>query len=414
MRVVQPAAAGFSPLDESLALLPGHRLTPSVVAGIVRLGVLVPFAQVPPLIAHFTGITVGIETVRRLTEAAGAIQVACDTAAVDQIERTLPDPPRGPAVQLLSVDGAMVSLVDGSWREVKTLALGTVAPASDSTAPIQTHDLSYFSRLTDAATFTRLATVETHHRGTETAQTVVAVVDGADWCQGFIDHQRHDAVRILDFAHALSHLSTLAQTWFGPGTPAASEWLGQQAHALRHGQEATVLTRLAEVAETGSGEVRDVAQATHAYLSRRVEQLRYQSFAATGYPIGSGCVESANKLVVEARLKGSGMHWSLDQVNPMLALRTLVANRRWDATWPAVWTAWRQQARQQVIERRQQRLAASRLGAAPPEAVLATPPDPPAPADTMPPPARRSKTIVDGKPTADHIWRKTSPIGAKR
>lgn len=377
-----------------------------MVAGIVRLGVLVPFAQVPPLIAHFTGVMVSVETVRRLTEAAGAVQEARDTAAVAQIERTLPDPPAGPAVQLLSVDGAMVSLVDGTWREVKTLALGTVTPGDDPAESVHTHDLSYFSRLTDAASFTRLATVETQRRGTETAQTVVAVVDGAEWCQAFIDHQRHDAVRILDFAHALSHLSAVAQAQYGPGTPAASEWLGQQAHALRHGQAATVLSALTDLATTGADEARVVSRATHTYLSQRLDQLRYQTFVAAGYPIGSGCVESANKLVVEARLKGSGMHWSLAHVNPMLALRTVVANQRWEAEWPVLWTAWRRQARRHALDQRHRRQAAQPPPASPPEDRAAVRVEPPNPVALPPATASRPKTIVDGKPTADHPWRK--------
>lgn len=411
--VVRPAGAGFSPLDESLALLPGHHLTPSLVEGIVRLGVLVPFAQVPPLIAHFTGVTVSVDTVRRLTEAAGAVQAARELAAVEQIERTLPDPPAGPARQLLSVDGAMVPLVGGEWSEVKMLAIGTIVPDPTDPAQVMTGDLSYFARLADVASFTRWATVETHHRGTETAQTVAAVVDGAIWCQGFIDHQRHDAVRILDFAHVLEHLSTVAKACFGAGTPETSEWLGQQAHALRHGDEETVISRLASLATAGSPEAREVAQATHGYLSSRLDQIRYQTFAAAGYPIGSGCVESANKLVVEARLKGSGMHWSRAAVNPMLALRTLVANQRWDATWPALWLAWREQARQQATDRRQRRQAAVSLAIPLDEEALNTLPEPD-PAEPTPPPAPRPKTIVDGKPTADHIWRKSSPFRAKR
>jgi len=81
---------------------------------------------------------------------------------------------------------------------------------------------------------------ETHRRGTTTAGTVVAVTDGRLWCQGFIDFHRPDAVRILDFPHAVE----LAQRVFGPGTEAASEWLGIQRHALRHGQEETVLTAI--------------------------------------------------------------------------------------------------------------------------------------------------------------------------
>jgi hypothetical protein len=395
MPLARSADVGFSPLDERLSLLPGGRLTPGLVAGIVRLGALMPFEQVPAIIQHFTGVTISAETARRLTEAAGAVQEAHTTAAVTQIERDLPTPPRGPAVQLLSVDGAMVPLVGGGWSEVKTLAIGNVTTDNADPAQVRTRDLSYFSRLTDAASFNRLATIETQRRGTETAQTVVAVVDGAIWCQGFIDHQRHDAVRILDFAHALEHLSTVAQARFGPGTSAASEWLGQQAHALRHGQEEIVVTRLAAVAETGNAEAREVAQATHAYLSSRLEQIRYQTFAAANYPIGSGCVESANKLVVEARLKGSGMHWARQHVNPMLALRTLIANDRWEEGWPIMRRRLRQQTAQRLRQRRQPRQV---------QPEPAPPPEPP-PATPVTTQTTRPKMVVDGKPAQEHPWR---------
>jgi hypothetical protein len=408
---VRCATPGFSPLDEALGLLPGQQLAPSLVEGIVRLGTLLPFAQVPPLMVHFTGVTVSPATVRRLTEAAGAVQEACEAAAVAQIEQELPEPPAGPPVQLLSVDGAMAPLVGGSWAEVKTLAIGVVTPDPADPDRARTRALSYFSRLTDAASFTRLATVETQRRGTETAGTVVAVVDGAEWCQGFIDHQRHDAVRILDFAHAVEHLGQVAQVCFGSGTPEASEWLGQQAHALRHGHESTVIAALATLATTDRTEVREIAQTTYAYLESRREQIRYQTFVAAGYPIGAGCVESANKLVVEARLKGSGMHWSREAVNPMLALRTLVANGRWEATWPDLWSAWRQHTRDRAADRRQQRHGGP--DAAPPAFATAVPPPPDAPTTSIGPPAR-PKTIVDGKPTRDHPWRTTSPFRAKQ
>ena len=53
-------------------------------------------------------------------------------------------------------------------------------------------------------------------------------------------------------------------------------------------------------------------------------------------PAGSGAVESANKLVVEARLKGSGMHWAGEHVNPMVALRTVVCSGRWGEVWPQI------------------------------------------------------------------------------
>ncbi len=389
---------GFSPLDEQLHLRPGSTLTPWLVDSIVRLGTRLPFSQVPELVAHFTGVTVSAETVRRLTEQAGRAAVAVATAAVDRLEQTRPLPPPGPAVQHLSVDGAMVPLVGGVWAEVKTLALGTVTATA---AAVSTTDLSYLSRLTDAETFGRLATDELHRRGTSRAGTVVAITDGAAWCQGFIDLHRHDAVRVLDFAHALEHLGQVAQAVFGSGTEGASAWLGVQAHALRHGREAAVLAALTALATAPERdeETRRLLTGTHAYLANRRAHIRYQAFVAAGYPIGSGCVESANKLVVEARLKGAGMHWARANVTPMLALRTLAANARWTEDWPAIWDRLRHPPRNPIP-------------AAPP-LIAALVPVPPAPMVPDPPPAPRPKLVIDGKPTADHPWRKASPFRAK-
>jgi hypothetical protein len=70
------------------------------------------------------------------------------------------------------------------------------------------------------------------------------------------------------------------------------------------------------------------------YLGKRREQIRYAEYELMGLPIGSGIVESANKLLVEERLKGSGMHWARQNVNPMLALRAVAFNDRWAGAMP--------------------------------------------------------------------------------
>jgi hypothetical protein len=381
-----------------LGLLAGSPLTPWLSESLVLLGASVPFAQAADLLHHFTGVRVGAETVRRLTEAAGAAQLARETTAVADLERTLPDEPPGPALQLFSVDGAFAPLVGGGWAEVKTLVVGEVVATADGP---RTQALSYFSRLSDAETFGRLATVETHRRGTTTAGTVVAVTDGARWCQGVIDWHRPDAVRILDFPHAVEHLSTAAQAVFGPGTATASEWLGVQRHALRHGQEDAVLRAVAELAATPRLSAAAGATVTGVltYLTARREHLRYERFSLAGYPIGSGCVESANKLVVEARLKGAGMHWARANVNPLLALRTLLANGRWDETWPALW--------QSLCAARRRSPAPAAPPARTPTVAADPPPCAPLPA------APRPKTIINGRPTADHPWKRGFASHAK-
>jgi hypothetical protein len=179
----------LSPLDEELALLPGP-WTPSLPERAVRLGAWVPFPQAPPLLTHFTRTTVSEPTLRRKTEQAGAASVAVQTSAVEALERAAPEPPPGPPLQQVSMDGALVPLVGkGRWAEVKTLAIGAVQPPvlADGQPLVRTTALSYFSRLADHETFTRLALVETHRRGVTTAGRVAGVTDGALWAQQFLE-----------------------------------------------------------------------------------------------------------------------------------------------------------------------------------------------------------------------------------
>ena len=76
------------------------------------------------------------------------------------------------------------------------------------------------ARMTDHETLSRLATVETHRRGTAGAGTVCAVNDGAEWEQTVITDHRPDAVRILDWGHSAEHVSDVARATFGSDTPA--------------------------------------------------------------------------------------------------------------------------------------------------------------------------------------------------
>ncbi len=347
---MQPAEAGFSPLDEELALLPGAE-SATLREGMTRLATWMPFAHAADHLAFFWGVTVSAATVRRQTEAAGAAYVAVQTAAVEDLMREQPPAPPGPACQQVSADGAMVPLVGGAWAEVKTVAIGTIERAG-TTGAIDTGNLSYFSRLADHTTFTHLALCETHRRGVATAGVVVGVMDGSPWLQGFLDYHRPDAVRILDFPHAVEHLNRAGQATFGSGTAASAAWLATQAHALKHDDPATVLTAVRTL-PTAAARDPDAAEAardaTVSYLESRRAQITYAQFQADGYPIGSGVVESANKLVVEVRLKGSGMHWVAAHVNPMLALRTIACAHRWAEAWPQIVA---QQRAQAVLHRR--------------------------------------------------------------
>lgn len=297
----------------------------------------------------------------------------------------------------------MVGLTDGSWREVRTLAIGTVERGSESGA-VRCTDCSYFSRLAEAAVFTEQATGEVHRRGVETAAVVAGVSDGAPWCQTFLDTHRPDAVRILDCAHAAQRLRTVADAVWGDGEPAAI-WAAEQRRELRDGDPVAGLAAIQALPVAASADPALAAQVQAevlGYLGPRREQLQYATFRAQGLPIGSGIVESATKLVVEARLKGAGRRWAEANVNPLLALRGTLCSGRWSEAWTAI--------------ARARRPHGPRPGPTP---------DPVASASSVVLPVRRAaapaigelprcgpKTIVNGRPTGAHPWKRDRLVQA--
>jgi hypothetical protein len=411
MRCAPRAEPVFFPLDEELGLLAGE-LSATLAQGVARLGTKMPFAQAAADLAFFWGVELEETTVRRYTQTAGAAYVAEQAAELRHLERDRPPAPTGPAVQYLSADGAMVPLIGGEWAEVKTLAIGTVvlAPGENGRPEPHTTDLTYFSRLADAETFRQHAYVEAYRRGTDTAQVVCAVQDGAEWEQGLVDVLRPDAVRILDFPHAVEHLAAAAEPIFGRATPELQAWLDQQAHRLKHTADGArhVLMTVAQlpvhraVDPTAAAVARD---RTVTYFTKRVPQVQYATFQAAGWPIGSGSTESANKVVVEARLKGSGMHWARAHVDPLVALRTVACADRWTDAWPRISARLRAEAEQRRRARWRLRHPTTRdipvLDTA--SSPNANPRLVSAGAD---PPARRGKSVVNGHPSELHPWKR--------
>jgi hypothetical protein len=401
MAPAQPAVQAFFPLDEELGLVPGA-LTPRLQEALVRLSTHIPsFAKASAELTFFTGVHIHPDTARRRTEAAGQLALAHETAQAAHILHNHPVSPHGPDMLLFSVDGAMVPLLHGQWSEVRTLVVGEVhaLQPSDDGSGIHTTNLSYFSRRLDSTSFAELAVSELHRRGLETASRVGAVVDGAEWCQHFIDLHQPDAVRILDFPHAAEYLSAIGQTIGAQGPLLTPSDLARLRHALKHDGPDGVLNELRELSAAHPN-LPDVPKHL-AYLEKRVEQMAYPQFVAQGWPIGSGMVESANKLVVEDRLKGAGMHWAEANVNPILALRNAVCNERWEEVWQVI----EREQRGQVAERRQMRCrtrAAAQVAEAP---VTAPPPLPQ---------ARRLVRPLEAEVKLPHPWTRAWSIQRQR
>ena len=61
--------------------------------------------------------------------------------------------------------------------------------------------------------------------------------------------------------------------------------------------------------------------------------MRYPEFRAQGLFVGSGVIEAGCKTAIGARLKRSGMFWSVRGANAIIALRSCRLSGRFEHYW---------------------------------------------------------------------------------
>lgn len=335
----------FFPLDEALGLL-GGAYTPQVQEAVTRLGSRLPYREAQEELALLWKVEISASSVRHITMRHGKVAAELIEQQVAQLEATPTAAEAKPDQLVVGTDGAMVQLTSGEWREVKMVTFGEFAPVWDAKkrqVVTRTERLSYFARAETADVFSRSALVEWHRRGGENARSVVAVNDGALWIQSFIDYHCPHALRVLDFAHAQAYVATVGRAIYGAETDTFRGWYGRMSQQLgQQPPQRTVADLQLLLRQHPDHPETEVVEQAIRYLEKRLAMIDYPHFRRLQVPIGSGHVESGHKVVMQKRMKQAGMRWAEASLNPMLALRTSLCNRTWQATWLEVTTQVRQ------------------------------------------------------------------------
>jgi hypothetical protein len=69
------------------------------------------------------------------------------------------------------------------------------------------------------------------------------------------------------------------------------------------------------------------------YFEQSTEKMRYPKFREQGLFIGSGVIEAGCKSVIGCRLKQSGMFWTVEGGNRIIALRCCRLSGRFEDFW---------------------------------------------------------------------------------
>jgi hypothetical protein len=314
----------------------------------LRLAVEIPsHRRAVDAFVDLTGVSLSKSSLQRLCEEAGLALVAEQAAEAQALvsvpkreadeEEVIFRQPVEPESEVMSVsaDGVMVHLIEEGWKEVKVASISAVEPGAEvGETGVQLSHHSYRAGLWEARQFGHQLWAEACRRGLERAQQVVCVSDGAAWIWAlmFICFARR--IEVLDWWHAVERLWTLAASRLSTDSTVAG-WVAAQKRRLLDDELRQVLHAVRLLYPRGTTLPNSVRQAV-GYLFSNRWRMRYGSFRQAGYPIGSGTVESACKVVVQQRMKQAGMRWSRKGAQAMLALRCALLSDRWHETGAAL------------------------------------------------------------------------------
>lgn len=237
----------------------------------------------------------------------------------------------------LSLDGAMVPMRDGDWREAMVGSLSLYDAEGQRLHSVYLGASPEYGKHDFKKKFVAEA-----RRMTELypAAQRLGIADGApmNWAilKPLVQHT------LLDFYHVTEYLAEAAYGAHPEKTGKAKRqaWLTQQCHTLKHDENGAgvVLKELKRVARKKlSTETKEKVTNAVRYISNHLSMMNYAKCRRRCFPIGSGVTEAACKSLIKQRFCRSGMRWKDKGIKTVLSLRSLVLTPdRWRQFWEKV------------------------------------------------------------------------------
>ena len=289
------------------------------------------FNKVPQKLNEHYGIEMPEVTIRKTTLAHAQEMVEQRDTINLELKK------QGEEIQIGEIDGSMIPIVEPNenvedkrkekkllWKEARLSIVSCIEINKDSKFGVE------FQESVDKAgeEFKNCAIMAGYGENTQ----MHCVSDGAKWIANQVKKQfGNNANYLVDFYHVCEYLADAAKIC-APNEN--KKWMEKQKIYLKNNEYEKVLEELKKHIEDDKiPEEKAFVRKCHRYLYNRKEYLDYKNAIENKLPIGSGEIESANKYVVQERLKLSGAWWRNKNANAMLALRVIRANNLWDEYW---------------------------------------------------------------------------------
>ncbi|HOJ09997.1 MAG TPA: ISKra4 family transposase [Clostridiales bacterium] len=332
---------GYGILDKQLEIYRKHRITKGMTELITYLSQLLPsFERASEALKKTVGVEVSPTQMQIVSEEVGEKVFKEDMEKA----RKAYEKPEEAAPQELPKDreeGRLYALTDGlqvntrvedkdgsTWKEMK---MGMVFRDRNIIMRENGDHIitkkEYVSYLGSVNEFKKLMFAATARAGYGKVKELVVIGDGAQWIWNMCEELFPDAVQILDYYHFSENTHAYAKLIYPEDEVGRKKWVNEVLDAVTNGR---VDKAVELVEEKKVDKVPDTVVNLYTYIHNNRERIDYKAFKKKGYYIGSGAIESANKMVIQQRMKQSGMRWSINGGQYIASLRTKYESKLWD------------------------------------------------------------------------------------
>jgi hypothetical protein len=316
------------PKSHPLATAPGgFKISPYMQEQLCRTGTKMIFEEASEEITHLMGIDVNAKQIERLCHHYGELlgQIDWKQAYNDSAQLCLPLKNQ---TTYAMMDGSMILTrqKDESWKEVKLCRTfqnndrveniskeRNYIGRSNYVAHLGKHD-DFFDKVLEVL---------------PTQAPLVFICDGAKWIWNWIDEYYPKSTQILDFYHCKEHLFAFAKTYCHKDENSAKKWVDTCIDTLMDKKVEELLTTIIQL-PCSQKQVEREKEKLFNYLQNNQKRINYGLYKEQGLLFGSGAIESANRNIIQKRMKLSGQRWTLSGAQQMLNLRICFKNGQSD------------------------------------------------------------------------------------
>lgn len=306
------------------------------------LGTVAPFDEARSTLEKIRGISISTKQIELCTESLGkkiTIEHNEDVKDIVLNDKGEVEPANinlnlnSERTVYIETDGCHIN-TENEWKECKTFMLFEMEKVSEDEHRLK--NKFYYSTMKEVGEIKRQLKYHLERYCGSQEVRIACIGDGAKWIWNMADELfpkdmfNCGIIEIVDWYHAKEKLVQIRTEIFGDAE-AGAKFLEECESYLAKGNIEVIEQLLEQLRNNQAldGKKQFVDEKLRYFINNK-ERMRFEKFKGEGLCIGSGAIESANKYVVQRRLKQAGMKWNEENANYMVHLRAEYINGEFD------------------------------------------------------------------------------------